>query len=46
MFPYYVQPSVTQNNEVKTGTSHNYNTQTAKRDGGNSSIIIIVMIKI
>ena len=45
MFSFYLQPSVTQNNEMKRGISHNYNKQTAKRDGGNSFIIIIIMIK-
>ena len=45
MFPFYLQPSVTQNNEVKRDISHNYNKQTAKRDGGNSFIIIIIVIK-
>ena len=45
MFPFYLQPSVTQNNEVKKDISHNYNKQTVKTDGGNSFIIIIIMIK-
>ena len=45
MFPFYLQPSVTQNNEVKKDISHYYNKQTVKTDGGNSFIIIIIMIK-